>query len=138
MLALSVRQPWASLIAWGEKTVEVRSWRTAYRGPLLIYASGRDVDADGLLLPAGYLIARCELVDVRPLTTADLESACMEELPDGPCFAWVLADAAEVEPRPAKGKLHLWEAGEAPPALEGAGEEWTHLDAIMRLRQAAG
>lgn len=139
MLALSVRQPWASLIAWGEKTVEVRTWRTPYRGPLLIHASGPDVDAgDGCIAPGGYAIAVAILVDVRPLTPADLEAACMDEMPDGPCFAWVLADAAEVEPRPAKGKLHLWEAGEAPPALEGAGEEWTHLDAIMRLRQAAG
>ena len=116
----------------------MRTWYTAHRGPLLVHASGRDVDADGLLLPAGYLIARCELVDVRPLTPADLEAACMEEMPEGQAWAWVLRDAQEVEPRPAKGKPHLWEAGEAPQALEGAGEEWTHLDAIMRLRQAAG
>jgi ASCH domain len=36
---LSVRQPWASLIVLGFKDVENRTWRTDYRGPLLIHAS---------------------------------------------------------------------------------------------------
>ena len=39
MKALSLWQPWASLIATGAKTWETRSWPTAYRGPLLICAS---------------------------------------------------------------------------------------------------
>ncbi len=38
MKALTVRQPWASLIAVGVKTIETRSWRTEYRGPLAIHA----------------------------------------------------------------------------------------------------
>ncbi|HHY88739.1 MAG TPA: ASCH domain-containing protein, partial [Chloroflexi bacterium] len=38
MKALSVRQPWAWLIAQGYKTVENRTWATNYRGPLLIHA----------------------------------------------------------------------------------------------------
>lgn len=38
-IAISVRQPWASLIAHGVKTVEVRRWRTARRGSVLIHAS---------------------------------------------------------------------------------------------------
>lgn len=37
--ALSVRQPWAWLIVNGYKDIENRSWRTHYRGPLLIHAS---------------------------------------------------------------------------------------------------
>lgn len=45
MMTLSVRQPWASLIAWGDKTIEHRSWETPYRGPLLIHASGRPICA---------------------------------------------------------------------------------------------
>lgn len=39
MKAIAVRQPWASLIICGVKTVENRSWATKYRGPLAIYAS---------------------------------------------------------------------------------------------------
>ena len=38
MKALTVRQPWASLIALGVKRIETRSWRTSYRGPLAIHA----------------------------------------------------------------------------------------------------
>jgi hypothetical protein len=38
-LALSLKQPWAALLAHGRKTVEVRRWRTPYRGPLLIHAA---------------------------------------------------------------------------------------------------
>jgi len=38
MKALSIRQPWASLIVAGIKNVENRSWMTQYRGALLIHA----------------------------------------------------------------------------------------------------
>lgn len=43
MKALTVRQPWASLIACGAKTIETRSWRTSYRGWLAIHA-GKTID----------------------------------------------------------------------------------------------
>lgn len=36
--ALTIRQPWASLIAAGVKTIETRSWWTRYRGPIAIHA----------------------------------------------------------------------------------------------------
>jgi activating signal cointegrator 1 len=39
MKALSLWQPWASLIALGEKRVETREWTTKYRGPLAIHAT---------------------------------------------------------------------------------------------------
>lgn len=38
MKALTILQPWASLIALGEKKIETRSWYTKYRGPLAIHA----------------------------------------------------------------------------------------------------
>lgn len=49
-LALSVLQPWASLLAVGAKQIETRSWFTPYRGPLAIHASKRFTMADQLLL----------------------------------------------------------------------------------------
>lgn len=39
MKALTLHQPWASLIATGAKTLETRSWPTRYRGPLAIHAA---------------------------------------------------------------------------------------------------
>ena len=38
-LALSIRQPWAWAIVHGGKRIENRSWRTSYRGPILIHAA---------------------------------------------------------------------------------------------------
>lgn len=39
MKALSIRQPWAWLIANGHKDIENRSWPTRFRGPVLIHAA---------------------------------------------------------------------------------------------------
>ena len=38
MKALTLHQPWATLVAVGEKRIETRSWSTDYRGPLAIHA----------------------------------------------------------------------------------------------------
>jgi activating signal cointegrator 1 len=39
--ALSLWQPWASLVALGEKRIETREWSTKYRGPLAIHATAK-------------------------------------------------------------------------------------------------
>lgn len=39
MKALSLWEPWASLVAISEKEFETRSWSTKYRGPLAIHAA---------------------------------------------------------------------------------------------------
>ena len=38
MKALTITQPWATLIAIGAKRFETRGWSTPYRGPLAIHA----------------------------------------------------------------------------------------------------
>ena len=40
MKAISIKQPWASLIVHGIKDIENRTWATKYRGKVLIHASG--------------------------------------------------------------------------------------------------
>lgn len=47
MKALSIKQPWAALIAHGIKDVENRSRRTSYRGKILLHASAKGVLAAG-------------------------------------------------------------------------------------------
>jgi hypothetical protein len=37
--AISLYQPWATLVAIGAKKIETRSWSTNYRGPLAIHAA---------------------------------------------------------------------------------------------------
>lgn len=39
MKALTIKQPWADLIAIGKKNIENRTWKTNYRGRVLIHAS---------------------------------------------------------------------------------------------------
>ena len=39
MKIITIRQPWAHLIARGSKNIENRTWQTLYRGPVLIHAS---------------------------------------------------------------------------------------------------
>lgn len=43
MKALTLHQPWASLIALGVKTIETRSWSTKYRGRIAIHAGATPV-----------------------------------------------------------------------------------------------
>jgi hypothetical protein len=65
MKALSLWQPWASMIQYGYKKVETRSWYTAYRGNLLICSAkkkSRDLEAyfNNSLLPAIPLLLEYE------------------------------------------------------------------------------
>jgi len=39
MKAITLTQPWASLVAVGAKRIETRSWSTSYRGPIAIHAA---------------------------------------------------------------------------------------------------
>lgn len=59
MKALSIKQPWASLIAHGIKDVENRTWKTNFRGRIYIHASGAKViDCLRVLNEEQYLIAQ--------------------------------------------------------------------------------
>lgn len=39
MKALSLTEPWGTLVVTGEKKIETRSWKTAYRGLIAIHAA---------------------------------------------------------------------------------------------------
>lgn len=39
MKAITISEPWASLIAYGDKKVETRPWKTEYRGKIAIHAA---------------------------------------------------------------------------------------------------
>lgn len=138
MKALTLTQPWASLVANGHKRVETRSWRTAYIGPLAIHAAQGfppqarqclrrpafsralwDLDDPpyslyaGDTLPRGVVVAVVNLVRCVPVEDVVLRLGA-EELTFGDYspgrWAWVLqlVDALK-EPVPARGSLGLWE-----------------------------
>lgn len=68
--AISLKQPFANLIALEKKTLETRTWSTKYRGPLLIVSSKKPN-----IPPAGYAVAVVDLVHCRPMTVDDEEAA---------------------------------------------------------------
>ena len=47
MKAITIKQPFASLIAAGIKEYEFRTWKTNYRGEILIHA-GKSIDKDAM------------------------------------------------------------------------------------------
>ncbi len=117
MKALSVRQPWAELIASGRKSIELRTWKTSYRGPLLICAASAFSASDDAAvwlslfdrdtLSRGVAIAQVELLDVRRATVEDARASCCVD-PTGH-FAWVLSSPQRIKPRRVKGQLSLFE-----------------------------
>ena len=116
MKALSVRQPWASLIAQGRKTIEIRSWLTRHRGPLAIVAS-KGLSREGVAKydirePRGVVVCVVDLVDVRLWQAGDDARA----LSDGTgCYSWELRVLYQTQCVPQLGKLSLFEIP-TPPA----------------------
>ncbi len=101
MKALSVRPPWSSLIASGAKTLEIRSRRTHYRGPLLICESR-----------GGGAVAIVELVDCRPFTFEDdaASGGVWSRFPETHGYwAWVLRLVRRVISEPIRGRLGLYD-----------------------------
>lgn len=114
--ALTLWQPWASAVALGLKTIETRSWSTAYRGPLAIHAAKRwrpdqvkfysQACADDrfpidypdprnafVMLPRGAIVATCELLEVRPIGDwrPSVKEICWGDYRRGR-FAWMLGN----------------------------------------------
>lgn len=121
MKALSIRQPWASLIASGEKTIEVRTWKTAYRGPLIVCVSQSPRIAS---LPTGVALVVVELIDSRPIVAADSIAACCDVDPSTE-FAWVLSSPRVLsEPQPVKGKLGIFDLTSRPTDAPPHSDLW--------------
>ncbi|AIQ15677.1 2-oxoglutarate dehydrogenase E1 [Paenibacillus sp. FSL H7-0357] len=132
MRCLTIRQPWATLIALGEKSFETRSWRTAYRGEIAIHA-GLKIDKAVCLrepfqsvlarhgltadnLPAGVIVATGSLINCYEVTAGMAEEGwpygseyIFGDYREGR-FAWELTGVTPLEDNiPAKGRLGFWE-----------------------------
>lgn len=116
MKALSIRQPWAWAIlhadgAHGPKDVENRTWRTTFRGPVLIHA-GKRQDGEGwatleglalelpLYVETGGIIGVVDLID------------CVQDHPSPWAMAehwhWVLANPRPLPFQAVKGQLGIF------------------------------
>jgi hypothetical protein len=105
MKALSVRAPWAGLIASGAKTLEIRSRRTNYRGEMLICQSR-----------GGGAVAIVELVGCRPFVEADdaASGGVWTKHPEARThWAWELRLVRRVTSEPISGRLGMYDVPES-------------------------
>jgi hypothetical protein len=121
MRAVTICQPYAELIARGEKLVENRRWQAAYRGLLAIHA-GKSRDWLTSAIPEGDLVfgaiiaygflERCFKADHLPVDDALFGHEHIE----GP-WCWDIREVKRITPLAYRGQQGLWrlptELGEA-------------------------
>ena len=122
MKALTIKQPWASLIIEGYKKYEFRSWKTNYRGKVLIHA-GASVDKKdmerfshlNLKYPSKRIIAEVEIEDCLELTDKLNQEIISENNiaygnKERTGYAWKLDNVRKIKSdKIIKGKLSLWD-----------------------------
>lgn len=124
MKVITIKQPFATLIAEGFKEYEFRTWKTKYCGDILIHA-GKEIDKEamkrfsylGLNYPVGCIIARATITDC-----VYVDESLKEELKkkDPKVYQGViqnstkkeygfkLTDVEKIPPIYIKGQLGLW------------------------------
>jgi hypothetical protein len=135
MKAITISQPYASLIASGEKWVENRTWAANYHGPLAIHAGkGQQYLSREQLAeyPTGCIIAVAKLVEcvqLREIGSGDLRrlpgknakrrvygDIARHDHAEGP-WCWVLDEIQKIQPLPFRGAQGLWEFHVTAPEL---------------------
>lgn len=126
MKVLTIKEPFATLIANKVKRIETRSWKTKYRGEIYIHAGVAKIDKkvserpglkklyENLDLKYGYIICKARLVDC-----VYMDEKFMSEIKKNKTeyicghyeigrYAWILDDVEIIEPIKAKGQLGIW------------------------------
>lgn len=129
---LSIVQPWASAIAFAGKNIENRSWRTHYRGPLAIHASGKlrreKLDHLQRTVRGGekrpliewinkgrrrYDLEPVDLPELSQIVAIAMLTDCVEKSSSpwkvSTEWGWVLEGVIPIEPIPWVGGLSLWD-----------------------------
>jgi len=125
MKVITVKQPFATLIAEGLKEYEFRTWKTKYRGDILIHA-GKSIDKNAmrrykhlnLEYPIGCIIAKATITDCIYMDN-EMVKFLEEKNPlvyygvinktpwDG--YGFKLENIEKIEPIFVNGKLSLWD-----------------------------
>lgn len=157
MKAMSLHQPYASLVAHGLK-IETRSARptTRYRGPLLIHAAKKWTqeqhdkldeltakfqavrDVDPIELPLGSLVAVARVVDIREMTPEWIAEQTPLQLAIGDWkpgrYGWVFDRVERLDPPiPCRGFQGLWNVRADDVGPEG----WARLERLLPLEALA-
>lgn len=132
--ALSMTEPWGTLVALGAKQMETRSWLTAYRGPVAIHCARRlpedletvckqpffrealPTSARNERLPLDQRFPRGKVIAVALLDEV-LPTACVQPDEQERAFgnyapgryAWIFSTIYQLRtPQPVRGTLGLW------------------------------
>lgn len=128
MKSISIIQPHAELIRLGLKMIETRSWRTNYRGEILIHASKTKIPKSvkentklmSLIgnpddLKFGFLLCKAVLIGCEEITPGfiyELKQANPTEFLCGYYevgrYAWMLRNVEPIEPVQMNGHLGIW------------------------------
>ena len=128
MKVISIQEPYATLISLGIKKNETRSWKTNYRGQVLIHASIskkylnsiKDKNVlkllENITLNYGKILCKATIVDCIEMTSDLIDKIKLNNqeyilgIYEPGRYAWIL-DNIELLPTQisAKGKLGLWE-----------------------------
>ena len=120
MKCISIMQPYAWCVSTGIKTLETRTWKTAYRGPLLIAAS-KKIDQGhykylqyiGIKLPPKKDLEYGKIIATTNLTSCVIFTRAMEKFSlctfyHGYGF-WLKGTKMLKNPVPVRGALGLYE-----------------------------
>lgn len=121
MKAISIRQPWAQLILSGKKKIDLRSWSTEYRGPLIVHAS-KTIEEEACLrfnlqpsaLPKGVLLGWVMLDKIErldPETYKTQEQLHLSSNPySSPIYGWFFSKPQLFDqPRPYTGRIRFFD-----------------------------
>lgn len=126
MKVITVKQPFATLIAEGLKEYEFRTWRTKFRGDILIHA-GKGIDKKAMKryehlnldYPSGQIIAKATITDC-VYVDDELKENLQEKDPlvyygilqkdsDWDGYGFKLENIKKIKPVEINGKLSLWD-----------------------------
>lgn len=125
MKVITIKQPWATLIAKGYKEYEFRTWKTKYRGDILIHA-GKSIDKKAmerfknlnLEYPLGQIIAKATITDCIYVDNEFAQKMYKKDSnvykgllnkSDWDGYGFKLEDIKEINPIKINGKLSLWD-----------------------------
>lgn len=127
MKAITIKQPWATLIMEGYKEYEFRTWKTKYRGEILIHA-GKSLDKKAmkrfehlnLEYPVGKIIAKATITNCikvddelrNILARKDplvYQGVISKSSKDWNGYGFKLENIQKIEPINANGKLSFWD-----------------------------
>ncbi|MBR3210727.1 MAG: ASCH domain-containing protein [Bacilli bacterium] len=124
MKVISLKQPFASLIAEGYKEYEFRTWKTSYRGEIYIHA-GLSIDKEAMKrfeylnldYPQGQIIAKCNITDCVLIDEKMKELLKKKDpivyqgaiLSNKKEYGFKLENIEKIKPIKTKGKLSIWE-----------------------------